>query len=180
MTTDCQKFINFKIPPKKKPSKTLQKLFCRYLELIETFTSSFLHLGLSYVRPVITCSGNFAKIDILTLDMIDLKYIDVNHHHINEAMSASFFSIKTCIKIFSTYYRHWRQYIAVEYYFRMFNLFIQGETSGWWVVVVKDFLRFSKRWTNSLNTPLNCSTNLIKSKCDCFVKNQFRLYKVGF
>ena len=41
---------------------------------------------------MITCSGNFAKIDILTLDMIDLKYIDVNHHHINEAMSAIVFS----------------------------------------------------------------------------------------
>ena len=66
-----------------------------------------------------------------------------------------------------------------DYYFKIFNLFIQGETSVWWVAV-KDFVRICKRETNSQNTPLNSSKNLIKSKCDCFVKNQFRLYKVSF
>ena len=79
--------------------------------------------------------------------MIDLKYIDVNRQKKNEAMYVcKIVFILIFIKIFSITTTALTAQCTVgqqpvEYYFKIFNLFIQGETSVWWVAA-KDFVRF--------------------------------------
>ena len=75
--------------------------------------------------------------------MIDLKYIDVNRQKILSNVCKIVFLLIWKIKKFSittTAQCTVGQY-PVEYYFKIFNLFIQGETSVWWVAA-EDFVTF--------------------------------------
>ena len=60
-----------------------------FIELIQTSDGKFLYLCMSGARSVVKSLvlAISANIDILTFDMIDVKYIDVNHQQIHEAMS---------------------------------------------------------------------------------------------